>query len=77
MKSLPPELPAKIDEIKLWMFEGDQKEVDRRAKTFETRVSQVLNKRIAPNKTVLEKAIEVMNENRVRFQISNHNSNSR
>ena len=69
MKALPAELSAKIDEIKLWMFEGDQKEVARRAKTFESRVSQILNKRIAPDKKVLEKAIEVMNENRVRFQI--------
>lgn len=68
MKALPAELEAKIDEIKSWMFEGDQDEVARRARTWKSRVSEVLNKRIPPNKEILEKAIEVMNENKSRFE---------
>lgn len=40
----------------------------KRARTFETRVSQILNKRVAPNKKVLKYAIQVMNENKARFQ---------
>lgn len=69
MKALPPELEVKIDEIKSWMFSGDQAEVAKRARTWETRVSQILNRRIAPDKRVLEKAIEVMNENKARLEI--------
>jgi hypothetical protein len=69
MKAIPAELDAKIDEIKSWMLDGDQKEVAKRARTFETRVSQILNKRIAPDKKVLDFAIEVMNENKARFEI--------
>lgn len=70
MKPLPTELDAKIDEIKLWMFEADQNEVARRAKVDKTRVSKVLNKRIAPTKKVLDAAIEVMEENKARFHCS-------
>lgn len=70
MKAIPAELEAKIDEIKSWMLDGDQKEVARRARTWETRVSQILNKRIAPDKRVLDKAIEVMMENKTRFGIT-------
>lgn len=69
MKPIPPELEAKIDEIKSWMMDGDQKEVAKRARTWETRVSQILNKRIAPDKKVLEYAIQVMNENKSRLEI--------
>jgi hypothetical protein len=69
MRTIPAELEAKIDEIKSWMLDGDQKEVAKRARTFETRVSQILNKRIAPDKKVLDFAIEVMNENKARFEI--------
>lgn len=70
MKPLPSELEAKIDEIKGWMLDGDQKEVAKRARTWETRVSQILNKRIAPDKIVLDAAIQVMNENKARFEIT-------
>jgi transcriptional regulator with XRE-family HTH domain len=70
MRPLAPELEAKIDEIKSWMLDGDQKEVARRARTWETRVSQILNKRIAPDKRILDAAIEVMNENKARFECS-------
>lgn len=69
MKALPLELAAKIDEIKSWMMDGDQKEVAKRARTFETRVSQILNKKIYPDKRVLDVAIELMNENKLRFEV--------
>jgi hypothetical protein len=72
MKKIPPELEAKIDEVRSWMLEGDQGEVARRARVDKTRVSKVLNKRIAPTKRVLEAAIEVMNENKARFEIHNN-----
>jgi hypothetical protein len=70
MRTLPPELEAKIDEVKSWMLEGDQDEVARRARVDKTRVSKVLNKRIAPTKKVLDAAIEVMEDNRARFHCS-------
>lgn len=70
MKSLPTELEAKIDEVKSWMFDGDQKEVARRAGTWESRVSEVLNKKVPPQKKILEKAIEVMEENKSGFGIA-------
>lgn len=69
MKPIAPELEAKIDEVKLWMLEGDQKEVAKRSRTDEPRVSKVLNKRVPVNKKILEAAIEVMNENKARFEI--------
>lgn len=69
MKALPPELEAKIDEIKSWMlFEGSQNEVARRARVDKMRVSKVLNKRISPTPKILDAAIEVMNENKARFE---------
>lgn len=68
MKPLPPELSGKIDEIRSWLFYGDAKEVAKRARTWETRVSEVLNKKRAPNKMILDAAIEVMNENKRRFE---------
>ena len=67
---LSPELEAKIDEVKQWLFYGDAKEVAKRARTWETRVSEVLNKRRPPNKKILDAAIEVMNENKARFECS-------
>jgi hypothetical protein len=68
MKPLAAELEAKIDYVNGWMFSGDQKEVAKRANTWESRVSEVLNKKRAPNKKILEAAIEVMMENKARFQ---------
>jgi transcriptional regulator with XRE-family HTH domain len=70
MKPIPAELSAKIDEAKSWMFDGDQKEVAKRSGQAESRVSQVLNKRIAPDKSIIKYAVEVMNENKLRFEIS-------
>lgn len=68
MKTLPLELEAKIDEINGWLFYGDQKEVAKRARTQESRVSEVLHKKRTPTKKILDAAIEVMNENKARFQ---------
>lgn len=68
MRAMSPELSAKIDEVKQWLFHSDQKEVAKRARAWETRVSEVLNKKRAPNKRILEAAIEVMNENKARFE---------
>jgi DNA-directed RNA polymerase subunit K/omega len=70
MKALPTELIEKIKEVKSWMFDGDQAEVAKRAKTFETYVSAQLNMRRPPSKKVLDAAIEVMNENKARFEIN-------
>lgn len=69
MKTLPAELEAKIDEIRSWMFEGDQKKVANKSGKDEPFVSRVLNKKTGPNKKVLDAGIEVMNENKVRFEI--------
>lgn len=71
MKPIPAELEAKIDEVKSWMFDGDQKLVAKKARRDEPWVSRVLNKKVAPDKRILEAAIEVMNENKARFECSN------
>lgn len=68
MRALPQDLEAKIDEIKGWMFYGDQALVAKKARTWETRVSEVLNKKRAPSKQILDAAVEVMNENKARFE---------
>jgi hypothetical protein len=67
MKNLPAELEAKIDEIHSWMFEGDQDKVAAKARKSREWVNKVLNKR-AFNAQILEAAIEVMNENKQRFE---------
>lgn len=69
MRPLPPELEQQIDECRLWMFEGDQKRVAKISGKLEPYVSKVLNKKIGVNKQVLDAAIKVMNENKVRFEI--------
>lgn len=69
MKALDPQLLAKIEEIRGWMLDGDQKEVARLSRTDEPRVSKMLNKKITPSKRVLDAGIEVMNKNKVRFEI--------
>lgn len=68
MKPLPPELSAKIDEVKSWMMDGDQARVARKSNKWEAQVSAVLNKKIAPDKKILEAAIEMMNDNKARFE---------
>lgn len=69
MKTLAPELEAKIDEVKLWMLDGDQERVAEKACKSRQWVNRVLNKH-AFNADVLEAAIEVMESNKARFQIN-------
>jgi hypothetical protein len=68
MKPIPAELEAKIDEAKSWMFAGDQMEVARRSRKSEEWVSKVMNKH-AFNEDIVVAAIEVMNENKAKFEI--------
>lgn len=67
MKPLPPELDAKIDEIRSWMFNGDQAKVARRSGRDEPWVSRVLNKKLPPDKKIISAALEVMEENKAHF----------
>lgn len=69
MKPLPPELEAKIDEVKSWMLEGDQDRVAEKARKSRVWVNRVLNKK-AFNTQILVAGIEIMNENKALFQIS-------
>lgn len=65
---LPPELEAKIDEAKSWLIvDGDQDRVAAKARKSRVWVNRVLNKH-AFNAQILEAAIEVMNENKARFE---------
>jgi len=66
--TIPAELKEKLNEINSWLFYGDKQEVAKRSGMTPTYVGMVL-KGDAFNKTVIEKAIEVMNENKVRFEI--------
>lgn len=67
MRTLPPELEAKIDEVKIWLFNGDQDKVAARSRKSREYVCKVLNKRRF-NAQILEVAIEVMNENKAKFE---------
>jgi hypothetical protein len=68
MKPLPAELEAKIDETKSWLFDGDQDKVAARCRKSRVFVNRVFNKR-AFSTQVLAAGIEVMNENKVKFEI--------
>lgn len=70
MKALPSELEAKIDEIRSWMLNGDQAEVAARSGRDEPWVSRVLNKKLPPDEKIITAAIQVMEENKVRFGIT-------
>jgi hypothetical protein len=69
MKALPQELSDKIDEVNQWLFYGDIDKVAKLARKSRVTVYKVLDKK-AFNASVIEKAIEVMNSNKVRFEIS-------
>lgn len=69
MKAIPTELQEKLAEVRSWLFDGDQKEVAKRSRSGEGHVSRVLNGKMNPNKRILDAAIEVMNENKSRFEI--------
>lgn len=70
MKPLPPELEAKIDEVHSWMFDGDLDLVKKKCRMSKVYICRVLKKK-AFNQSVLEAAIEVMNDNKSRFEIPN------
>lgn len=68
MRQIPTELEAKIDEIKSWLFDGDQQKIAIRAGRREETVSRALNKKqFSP--VVIEVAAEVMHENKRLFEI--------
>lgn len=67
MKAIPTELEAKIDEINLWMFEGDRDKVAAMSRKSREWVSKVLHKK-AFNSQILDAAIQIMNENKARFE---------
>lgn len=69
MRTLPKELEAKLDEVKSWMLDGDQDRVAAKARKSRVYVNRVLNKHVF-NAQILEAGIEVMNENKARFQIN-------
>jgi hypothetical protein len=69
MKALPKELEERIDEIYSWMFEGDQQRVAKLSGKDAPFVSRVLTKKVSPNKKVLDAGLQVMNENKARFEI--------
>lgn len=71
MKALAPELEAKIDEVKRWMVsDGDMDRVARLSRKSYRWVNAVLNKH-AFNAEILDAGIQVMEENKARFQINN------
>jgi hypothetical protein len=69
VRDIPEELHTKVIEIKSWLFHGDVKEVAKRSSTPRQTVSSMMNLKATPSKRVLECAIEVMNENKARFEI--------
>lgn len=69
MKPLPEELTAKIDEIHSWMFDGDLDKVARLSRKSKGWVSKVFNKKVTPNMEVIVAGLQVMNENKVKFEI--------
>lgn len=72
MRQIPAELDAKIDEIKSWLFDGDQQKIAKRAQRREETVSRALNKKqFSP--IVIEVAAEVMHENKRLFEIETQN----
>jgi uncharacterized protein (UPF0179 family) len=69
MENLPVELQAKISEAKSWLFDGDLDKIAKRSNKSKEWACKVMNGH-AFNVHVVEAAIEVMNENKARFQIS-------
>lgn len=66
MRTLPPELAAKVKEVRTWMLDGDLDKVAARARKSKIYVSRVMNGHRF-NAKILEEAIKVMQENKARF----------
>lgn len=64
---MPPELEDKIREIRQWMFENDMDRVAAKSRKSRRWVGKVLNGH-AFNAQIVEAGIEVMNENKARFE---------
>jgi hypothetical protein len=69
LKTFPTELEHKLTEINEWMFYGDKGKVAKRSRKTLEYVGKVLSKK-AFNRHIIECAIEVMEENKARFQIT-------
>lgn len=69
MKALPAELEATIKEARLWMLDGDINRVAVKSRKSRVWVSRVLNGH-AFNAEIVDAAIEIMMENRSRFECS-------
>lgn len=67
-RKLPPELEAKIDEAKSWLFDGDQDKVAIKSRKSREWVNKVMNKK-AFNAEIVAAAIQVMEENKAKFDI--------
>lgn len=67
-KTIPTELGEKINEIDSWLFYGDKAVVASRSGKSKTYVGMVFAKK-AFCREVIDAGIEVMNENKARFEI--------
>lgn len=69
MRTIPAELEAKIDEVHSWMLDGDLDKVAKMTKKCKEYVCKVLRKK-AFNSEVVIAGIQVMNENKAKFEIN-------
>lgn len=75
VNTIPTELQQKVIEANQWLFYGDKKEVAKRARKSEKYTIMVLKAVMNGdgskfNREIIECAIEVMNENKARFEIT-------
>lgn len=73
--TIPTELQQKVIEANQWLFYGDKKKVAKLANKNEKYTIEVIQAVMRGdgrkfNREIIECAIEVMNENKARFQIS-------
>ncbi len=69
MRAIPAELEAKIDEVHSWMLDGDLDKIKNMTRKSKEYVCKVLRKK-AFNPDVVIAGIQVMNENKAKFEIS-------
>jgi hypothetical protein len=67
-KEIPQELATKLKEIDSWLFYGDKKKVAKRVGKRADYVGKVIAGELI-NPQIIDVAIEVMNENKARFEI--------